>query len=133
MKHIIRNKSIMSVLDKPIDSMPREPKGAMSFNREILRTYRQLWKVTHRYNWNNEDGHMWRDVLRTSARVEFEQVFQEVDPLEVGKFLITWRDAINRMHEKVNEVNMKMSCFVQETRVDQQPKAFDPFSDKRMY
>ena len=66
--------------------------------------------------------------IRTSARAEFEQIKGEIDPLIVGKFIITWKDVIIRMHEKVNEVNMKMTKFVDETRNEQRDhRAYDPF------
>ena len=66
--------------------------------------------------------------FRTSARAEFEQIKGEVDPLIVGQFIITWKDVVIRMHEKVNEVNMKMAKFVDETRTDNKTqRAFDPF------
>ncbi|CAI2382986.1 unnamed protein product [Moneuplotes crassus] len=133
MKHVIRNKNVLELLEKPIEKMKREPKGIANFSNDYLRCYRDVWKVTARFNWNNEEGESWRDILRASARAEFEQIKEENDPLIIGKFLITWRDAINRMHEKVNDVNMKMTSFVDETRTDSvNQKAFDPFKDRNV-
>ena len=128
MKHVIKNKKVLHVLDKPIDQLKRESRG-FTFSREMLRVYRDALKVTARFNWNNEDGQPWKEILRASTRAEFEQIKDEPDPLIVGQFMITWRDSINRMHEKVNDINMKMSRFVEETRTDTRPKAFNPFED----
>ena len=110
--------------------MKREPKGIVTFNREVLTTYRDVMKVTARYNWNNENGEPWKLILRASARIEFEEIRKEIDPVVVGQFVITWKDAVIRMHEKVNDVNMKMSAFIEETRTDSiNNKAFNPFED----
>mmetsp|Transcript_18608 Transcript_18608/g.21378 ORF Transcript_18608/g.21378 Transcript_18608/m.21378 type:complete len:129 (-) Transcript_18608:33-419(-) len=127
MKHIIRNKSVLSCLDKPIENLKRAERG-VTFDRDVLRTYRDVLKVTARYNWNNENGEPWKMILRVSARAEFEAIKEEIDPLIVGKFIITWKDTIIRMHEKVNDVNMKMAKFVEETRTDNaHSKVYDPF------
>ena len=41
-------------------------------NREILLTYREVLKMTQRFNWNNEDGEPWKEILRKTSRAEFE-------------------------------------------------------------
>ena len=131
MKHIIRNKNVLNCLDKPIEQMKRAKRG-VKFDQEVLRVYRDVMKVTARYNWNNEDGEPWKDILRVSARAEFEQIKEEIDPLIVGKFIVTWRDVINRMHEKVNDVNFKMTQFVDETRTDNpRTKAYNPLENNK--
>mmetsp|Transcript_8027 Transcript_8027/g.9155 ORF Transcript_8027/g.9155 Transcript_8027/m.9155 type:complete len:131 (-) Transcript_8027:53-445(-) len=130
MKHVIKNKNILELLDKPIDKMARESRGIPYFRRDLLLCFRDILKVTGRYNWNNENGEPWKDILRASARGEFQQIREENDPLIIGQFIITWRDAINRMHEKVNQVDMKMTSFVDQTRNDHTPsKAYDPFTE----
>ena len=42
----------------------------------------------------------------------------ETDPIKLGKFVITWRDAVMRIHEKVNETQMKMMKHVDQSRTD---------------
>lgn len=59
--------------------------------------------MTNRFTLTNENGEPWRDILRKSARTEFEQIRTETDSVKVGKFMITWRDAIMRIHEKVSD------------------------------
>ena len=46
--------------------------------------------------------------MRKTARTEFEELRSETDTLKVAKFMITWRDAIGRIHEKVNKAEMDM-------------------------
>jgi hypothetical protein len=43
----------------------------------------------------------------------------ETDSIKVGKFMVTWRDAIMRIHEKVNSAQMKMMEHVDKSRTDQ--------------
>lgn len=42
----------------------------------------------------------------------------ETDTVKIGKFMLTWRDAVQRIHEKVNEAQMKIVKHVDETRTD---------------
>jgi hypothetical protein len=44
----------------------------------------------------------------------------ETDSVKVGKFLITWRESIGRIHEKVNKAQMKMMEHVDDSRTDRQ-------------
>jgi hypothetical protein len=42
----------------------------------------------------------------------------EADSVKIGKFMITWRDALMRIHEKINETQMKIMKHVDESRTD---------------
>ena len=64
--------------------------------------------MTKRFTWNNEDGEPWRDILRKTSRNEFESLRPETDNLKVGKFMLTWRESIQRIHEKINSAQMAM-------------------------
>jgi len=70
MKSIIKNKSQLSFLKTPIESLERSNKVVP--NRELLRLYREVQQMTKRFTWANEDGEPWQEILRKSARVEFE-------------------------------------------------------------
>jgi predicted PP-loop superfamily ATPase len=54
MKNIIKNKSNLNFLSKSIDSLERTNK--LPQNKEILRLYRDVLKMTLRFTWANEDG-----------------------------------------------------------------------------
>jgi len=48
---------------------------------EIVRLYRDVVKMTTRFNWNDNKGNSWREILSKTARVEFEEMIKEKDPL----------------------------------------------------
>lgn len=101
MKSIIKNKSNLNFLNKSIENLERSNKIVP--NKEILRLYRDALKMTSRFTWANDDGESWKDILRRTARSEFEQMRKETDSVIVGKFMVTWKDTIMRIHEKINE------------------------------
>ena len=107
MKHIIRNENVLSLFDKPIENMrwavDGEPVKLIKVNKVILRTYRDVLKMTARFDWNNDHGIMWRDILRKSARLEFEQFWEEYDSIKVAQKILVWKDVNLRLHEKVND------------------------------
>lgn len=71
MNSIIKNKTQFKFLTKPVEELVRS-EVKMPVNNDVLRTYRDVWKMTERFTWCDEDGNSWKDILRTSARKEFE-------------------------------------------------------------
>ena len=45
--------------------------------------YRSIWRHSRLFVWQDEAGQPWRDVLRTSARKEFEAARDEKASLEL--------------------------------------------------
>ena len=74
--------------------------------------------MTRRFTWNNEDGEPWREILQKSSRQEFEEIRNETDTVKLGKFMITWRESIQRIDEKINKAQMEMMTHVDLTRTD---------------
>lgn len=37
---------------------------------------------------------------------------KETDSVKIGKFMITWRDAVMKIHDKVNDAQMKIMQHV---------------------
>lgn len=68
-------------------------------NQESLRLYRDVLKYSAEFHWPNESGQIWRDVLRRSARREFELSRSEEDPVILYKMLITTQDAMAKTKE----------------------------------
>lgn len=118
MKSIIKNRGQLSFLKKPIETLERSHKAVP--NAEVLRLYREVLVMTRRFTWANEDGEPWDQILRKTARSEFEELRTETDTLKVAKFMITWREAIGRIHEKVNKAELQMMQHVDKSRVDRQ-------------
>ena len=61
MKSIIKNKSKLSFLKTPVESLERSHKPVP--NQEVLRLYREAQQMTRRFTWANETGEPWRDIL----------------------------------------------------------------------
>lgn len=57
-------------------------------------------RITALFDWPSENGVLWRDVLRKSAREEFEQARYERDPEIVNRLLVVGRDAVHQVAEK---------------------------------
>jgi len=100
----------LDFLEKPIEQLRRSKKPIP--NLEVLRVYRETMKMTCRFTWCNEEGRPWKEILRASARAEFEQLRHEKDPLIIGKTLLTWQEANKRIHEKVNKTQMEITSHV---------------------
>lgn len=50
--------------------------------------------------WQNEQNKPWRDVLRESARQEFELARHEQDPELVSRLIVSGRDAVHQVVDK---------------------------------
>jgi hypothetical protein len=74
--------------------------------------------MTRRFSWANEDGQPWQQILRKTARAEFEEIRSEQDAVKVGKFLIVWRDSLRQIHHKVNKAQLDLMTKIDETRTD---------------
>lgn len=54
----------------------------------------------------------------------------ETDSVKVAQFIITWKDAIMRIHEKINDTQMKMVKHVDETRTDKEYLQRNDYQEK---
>ena len=64
------------------------PSEVLTTKREALSLYRAVWRASFLFVWRNEKGEKWRDVIRESARKEFEAARHEKDPEMVALSLI---------------------------------------------
>lgn len=88
---------IVNLFSKPVSKLRRTNKKPP--NREILRLYREVMKFCSEFDWPNENGEIWRDVLRKSARREFEESREETDPVILYRMMVTTRDAMQQTKE----------------------------------
>jgi len=51
--------------------------GIMGSRREALALYRDCLRAARRFHWANDKGEPWSDVLKKSARKEFEEARTE--------------------------------------------------------
>ncbi|KXZ45344.1 hypothetical protein GPECTOR_56g441 [Gonium pectorale] len=78
---------------------PDEPPRILTTRREALSLYREILRYSNLFVWRDEKGRLWRDVIRDSARKEFEAARYEPDPEIINKLIITGRDCVQRTVE----------------------------------
>jgi len=74
--------------------------GLTTSRREALALYREILRTTRLFTWTNEQGVPWRDLLRESARMEYEQARYETDPEVIARLLVVGRDAVQAAIDK---------------------------------
>ncbi|KAF0893295.1 hypothetical protein E2562_023934 [Oryza meyeriana var. granulata] len=79
-----------------------------SSRREALGLYRDILRVTRLFEWPDERGVPWREVLRANARREFEEARGERDPEVVARLLIGGRDAVQQALDRLAEASRRM-------------------------
>lgn len=75
------------------------PSRLLTTRREALALYREVLRYSNLFVWKDEHGRMWRDVIRSSARQEFEAARFEPDPELINRMIVTGRDAVQRTVE----------------------------------
>jgi hypothetical protein len=78
----------------------RSPNGVLTTRREALALYRQVLRCSTLFVWRDDQGRPWRDVIRSSARKEFEDARFEQDPELINKMIITGRDCVEKTVER---------------------------------
>ncbi|KAG2444674.1 hypothetical protein HXX76_001418 [Chlamydomonas incerta] len=78
---------------------PDQPPRILTTRREAISLYREIWRYSALFLWHDERGRLFRDVIRTSARQEFEAARFEPDPEIINKLIITGRDCVQRTIE----------------------------------
>ncbi|KAL2641354.1 hypothetical protein R1flu_008941 [Riccia fluitans] len=90
-------------LDKHLTSKGAPLVGITTTRREVLSLYREVLRATRIFTWPNEQGVPWRDVLRLSARREFELARFEKDPEAIARLLVVGRDAVRATLERFSQ------------------------------
>ncbi|CAI5463886.1 unnamed protein product [Closterium sp. Yama58-4] len=79
----------------------RSPAAVLTSRREALDLYRLVLRTTRVFVWPHPSGALWRDVLRESARKEFEAARFVSDPEMIARLLVGGRDAISVVVDKL--------------------------------
>ncbi|KAK2398336.1 LYR family of Fe/S cluster biogenesis protein [Trifolium repens] len=74
-----------------------------STRREALSLYRDILRASRFFTWPDSKGVLWRDLLRDSARKEFELARFETDQEIVTRLLIGGREAVHNAIDKLAE------------------------------
>ena len=80
---------------------PRPATPVLTSHSEALALYRAILRATAAFTWPDANGTPWRDVLRASARKEFDEQRTLTDPEAVARALVVGRDALGRAMEKL--------------------------------
>ncbi|GBF90541.1 hypothetical protein Rsub_03537 [Raphidocelis subcapitata] len=72
----------------------------LTARREALALYRDVLRYSNLFVWRDDRGRVWRDVIRASARAEFEAARREADPELINRMIVTGRDAVQRSVEQ---------------------------------
>mmetsp|Transcript_8325 Transcript_8325/g.16029 ORF Transcript_8325/g.16029 Transcript_8325/m.16029 type:complete len:154 (-) Transcript_8325:65-526(-) len=89
-------KTIKSASRKKSDSdQPR----ILTTRREAISLYREILRYSNLFMWRDQNGKLFRDIIRESARKEFDDARFEIDPEIVNKLIITGRDCVYRTVE----------------------------------
>ena len=84
--------------------------------REALLLYRDVLRTSRAFYWADEKGRPWPEVLRESARKEFEEAREERDPLIVARLLLVGRDALRQVQNKHRDLEEQMKKHIATTR-----------------
>ncbi|KAJ7298619.1 hypothetical protein O6H91_02G068400 [Diphasiastrum complanatum] len=76
--------------------------------REVFSLYRDVLRACRLFLWTNEKGVPWREVLRVSAREEFENTRHEKDPEVIARLLVVGRDSLEAAIDKMIEKQQQM-------------------------
>lgn len=71
-------------------------RALLTTRSESLSLYRAVIRASVFFVWRDDRGRVWRDVIRDSARQEFDVGRHERDPEMVNRMLLTGRDALDR-------------------------------------
>jgi Complex 1 protein (LYR family) len=85
-------------------------------NREGVRLYRDILRACRFFNYPNQKGELWSDVLRANARKEFEQARYERDPEMIARLLMVGRDALNQTMEKYHAKAKSIADSIDKSR-----------------
>jgi hypothetical protein len=88
----------------------------MGPNPEALRLYRDILRLARVFTWRNEKHELWRDIVSSNARKEFEQARHEKDPLLVARLLFVGRDCLNQTRERFASKMQSIQDDVDKTR-----------------
>lgn len=97
------SEDVADLLDRhlaPGESKIKQGGSVVSTRADALQLYRTICRYTILFDWPDDQGMLWRDKLRTSARQEFEAARHVSDPEAIAKLLINGRQAVDQIMTK---------------------------------
>ena len=80
----------------------------LTTRKEALSLYRAVIRASVLFVWRDTKGRVWKDVIRESARKEFEQDKHERDPEIVNRLILSGREAVDVALDKFMEQRQKI-------------------------
>jgi len=80
----------------------------LSTRKEALSLYRAVIRASVLFVWKDTKGRMWKDVIRESARKEFEEGKHERDPEMVNRLILSGREAVDAALDRFMEQRQKI-------------------------
>lgn len=77
----------------------------MYMNKESIKLYRDILRTCKLFNWPDQSGNLWSQVLKRNARNEFESAKYESDPLLVAKLILVGRESLHQVSDKLIQKN----------------------------
>lgn len=105
-RHLAKKEKPVIVDDDEAEYLNR--RRLTSTRREALSLYRDIFRATRFFMWTDSRGIIWRDVLRETARKEFEAARLETDPEVITRLLIGGSDAVSSALDKLAEKQKDM-------------------------
>jgi hypothetical protein len=92
---------VAELLEGSLSKAPRKKDAQsrvllLTTRREALSLYREVLRYSNLFVWRDQAGRAWRDVIRSSARAEFEASKEETDPEITNRMIITGREAVTK-------------------------------------
>lgn len=88
----------------------------MSLRKESLKLYRDILRASRMFTWPHESGLSWGEVLRQSARQEFEQAKFERDTLVITRLLFVGRDCLTQTTDKYLKSAQELNDKIDKSR-----------------
>lgn len=105
---------IEKMLSRPIEHLVMRQKRLP--NQEVIRLYREVYKYAGKFQWRNEKGELWQDIIRRSARKEFDLSKSETDPFLIMKMMVTTRECMSQLDHKLVEAQTAFVRTVEESK-----------------
>ncbi len=70
-------------------------------SRDAIKLYREIIRASRHFYWKNHDGIPWSDVIKRSARKEFEAARYERDPIMISRMIVVGYDCVEKTKQKV--------------------------------
>ncbi len=99
---------------------------ATTIKREAIWLYRDVLRAARLFTWADKDGILWKYKLIACARKEFEASKYEKDPEELGRLLVTGRDALMQMTDRMVSKARKL---VEDEKKIENPRAIPLHQD----